>query len=62
MKSKMSCIEFIYKMTQDEFAAIWDYLDNALKKKWIHSSSSFAEASVLFIKKVERKSIAISMK
>ncbi len=33
MKSKMSCIEFIYKMTQDELAAIQDYLDSALKKK-----------------------------
>ncbi len=52
MKSKMSCIEFIYKMTQDELAAIQDYLDSALKKKWIHSLSSSAEASVLFIKKL----------
>jgi len=33
MKSKMFHIEFIYKMTQDELAAIWDYLDSALKKK-----------------------------
>jgi len=30
---------------------IRDYLDSALEKKWIHSSSSSAEASVLFIKK-----------
>ncbi len=52
MKSKMSCIKSIYKMTQDEFAVIWDYLNNALKKKWICSSSSFAEAFVLFIKKL----------
>ncbi len=52
MKSKMSHIESIYKMIQDEFAAIWDYLKNALKKKWIHSSSSSAEASVLFVKKL----------
>jgi len=51
MKSKMSCIKFIYKMTQNELAVIWDYLNSALKKKWIHSSSSFAETSVLFIKK-----------
>ncbi len=52
MKSKMSCIEFIYKMTWDEFIAIQDYLDSMLKKKWIHSSSSSAEASVLFVKKL----------
>ncbi len=51
MKSKMSRIESIYKMTRDELAAIWDYLDSALEKKWIHSSSSSAEASVLFVKK-----------
>ncbi len=51
MKSKMFCIKSIYKMTQDEFTVIWNYLDSALKKKWIHSSSSFAEASVLFVKK-----------
>ncbi len=51
MKSKMSRIESIYKMTWDELAAIQDYLNSALKKKWIHSSSSSAEASVLFVKK-----------
>ncbi len=39
-------------MTQDEFIAIWNYLDSALEKKWIHSSSSSAEASVLFVKKL----------
>jgi len=33
MKSKMSRIESIYKMTQDELAVIQDYLDSALKKK-----------------------------
>ncbi len=33
MKSKMSCIKSIYKMTQDELTAIQDYLNNALKKK-----------------------------
>jgi hypothetical protein len=52
MKSKMSCVEFIYKITQDELAAIWNYLNNALKKKWIHSLSNFAKASVLFVKKL----------
>ncbi len=52
MKSKMSCIESIYKMTQDELAVIQDYLDSALKKKWIHLSSNSAEASVLFVKKL----------
>ncbi len=51
MKSKMSHIKSIYKMTRDELAAIRDYLDSALEKKWIHSSSSSAEASVLFVKK-----------
>jgi len=33
MKSKMSCIESIYKMTQDELTVIQDYLDSALEKK-----------------------------
>jgi len=33
MKSKMSCIESIYKMTRDELATIQDYLDSALEKK-----------------------------
>ncbi len=51
MKSKMSRIESIYKMTWDELAVIQDYLDSALEKKWIHSSSNSAEASVLFVKK-----------
>jgi len=52
MKSKMFCIESIYKMTWNKFVAIRDYLNSALKKKWIHSSSSSAEASVLFVKKL----------
>jgi len=52
MKSKMFRIESIYKITWDEFAVIWNYLNNALKKKWIHSSSNSAKASVLFIKKL----------
>ncbi len=39
-------------MTWDELAVIQDYLDSALKKKWIHSSSNSAKASVLFIKKL----------
>ncbi len=52
MKSKMSYIESIYKMIQDELAVIQDYLDSALKKKWIYLSSSSAEASVLFVKKL----------
>jgi len=33
MKNKMSCIESIYKMTQDELVAIRDYLNSALEKK-----------------------------
>ncbi len=52
MKNKMSCIKSIYKMTWDEFAVIQNYLDSTLKKKWIHSLSSSAEASVLFVKKL----------
>ncbi len=54
MKSKMFCIESIYKMIWNELAVIWNYLDSTLKKKWIHSSSSFAEAFVLFIKKLNK--------
>jgi len=52
MKKKISCIKFIYKMTWDELAVIRDYLNSTLKKKWIRSSSSSAEASVLFVKKL----------
>jgi len=52
MKSKMSCIESIYKMTWNKLAVIQDYLDSMLKKKWIHLLSSSAEASVLFVKKL----------
>ncbi len=52
MKSKMSCIKFIYKMTWDELAVIWNYLNSVLEKKWIHSSSNFAKTSVLFVKKL----------
>ncbi len=52
MKSKMFYVESIYKMTQDELTVIWNYLDSTLKKKWIHSSSSFAKASMLFVKKL----------
>ena len=52
MKSKMSCIEFIYKMTWNELAVIWNYLNNMLKKKWIYSSSNSAETFVLFVKKL----------
>ncbi len=48
----MFCIKSIYKMTQDELIVIQNYLDSALEKKWIHSSSSSAEASVLFVKKL----------
>ncbi len=33
IKSKMSCIKFIYKMTQDKFTAIQNYLNSALEKK-----------------------------
>ncbi len=39
-------------MTWDEFTVIRDYLDSTLEKKWIHSSSSSAKASVLFVKKL----------
>ncbi len=52
MKNKMSCIKSIYKMIQNEFTAIQDYLVSALKKKWIHSLSSFAKALMLFVKKL----------
>ena len=52
MKSKMFCIKSIYKITWDELAVIWNYLDSMLEKKWIHLSSSFAKAFVLFVKKL----------
>ncbi len=60
MKSKMSCIKSIYKMTWDELAVIWNYLNSMLKKKWIHSSSSSAKVSVLFVKKLN-KSLCLCM-
>ena len=52
IKNKMSCIKSIYKMIQNKFTAIQDYLVSALKKKWIHSLNSFAKALMLFIKKL----------
>ncbi len=52
IKSKISCIEFIYKMTWNEFTVIWDYLISMLEKKWIRLSSSSAKALMLFIKKL----------
>ncbi len=52
MKTKMSCIKSIYKMIWNEFTAIWNYLNSALKKKWIHSLSSSAKAFMLFVKKL----------
>ncbi len=52
MKSKISYIKSIYKITQDELAVIWNYLNNALKKKWICLLSNSAKASVLFVKKL----------
>ena len=51
MKRKLSRIDSIYKMSQNELATIRDYLISALKKKWIRSSSNSTEALVLFIKK-----------
>jgi len=33
IKNKMSCIKSIYKMIQNKFTAIQDYLVSALKKK-----------------------------
>jgi len=33
IKNKISCIKFIYKMTQDELTVIQDYLNSALEKK-----------------------------
>ncbi len=54
MKSKMFHIEFIYKMIQNEFTVIWNYLDSTLEKKWIHSSSSSAKAFILFVKKLNK--------
>ena len=41
----------IYNMSHDEFIAIRNYLENALAKKWIRSSSASAGAFVLFVKK-----------
>ena len=48
---KMFRIESIYNISQNELRVIRNYLANALKKKWIRSSSSSTRASMLFVKK-----------
>ena len=48
---KMSRIESIYNMSQNELRVIKNYLASALKKKWIRSSNSSTKALVLFVKK-----------
>ena len=47
----MSRVDLIYNMSQNELVAIWEYLASALKKNWIRSFNSFAETSMLFVKK-----------
>ena len=54
MKKKLSRIDLIYKMSQNEFATIRDYLISALKKKWIRSLSNLIKAFVLFMKKSDK--------
>ena len=51
IESKMSRVDLIYNMSQNELAAIREYLASALKKNWIRSFNSLAETSMLFIKK-----------
>ena len=48
---KMSRIESIYNMSQNELRVIKNYLASALKKKWIRSSNNSTRALVLFVKK-----------
>ena len=49
--NKTSCLNFIYYMSQNEFTMIRNYLNDVLKKQWIHSFFSFINAPVLFTKK-----------
>ena len=51
IESKMSRVDLIYNMSQNELVAIWEYLASALKKNWIRSFNNFAETSMLFVKK-----------
>ena len=48
---KISRIESIYNISQNELRVIKDYLTNALKKKWIRFSNNSTRALVLFVKK-----------
>ena len=51
VKKKTPRIDCVYNMSQDELAAFWNYIANALKKNWIRFFSEPIEASVLFMKK-----------
>ena len=53
IESKMSRVDLIYNMSQNELVAIREYLANALKKNWIRSFNNFVETSMLFVKKTD---------
>ena len=49
--NKTSRLNSIYNMSQNEFAMIQNYLNDVLKRQWIHSFFNFINAPVLFTKK-----------
>jgi hypothetical protein len=50
-KSKMSSFESIYNLSMTELELFREYLDEFLTKEFIVLSSSFVDASILFVKK-----------
>ena len=53
VKEKTLRINCVYNMSQDEFAAFWNYIVNALKKNWIRFFNKSIETFVLFVKKFD---------
>ena len=41
----------LYNLSERELNALWTYLDDAVKKGWIHQSTSPAGAPILFVPK-----------
>jgi len=54
-KNKTSTFEPLYDMSQDELRVLKKYLKNNLIKDFIQASSSFAISSILFVKKIKRR-------
>ena len=51
INDKTFCLNFIYNMLQNKLTVIRNYLNDVLKKQWIHLFFNFIDAFVLFAKK-----------